>query len=95
MNTSGRLQSQREALRAALTLLENRSIHDSMNLPKMNSILKCYRVKEVLLPNFEFLGSPLTVLINKNKESINSKQGKRTPLVSKQKNDQNIRNRFL
>ena len=39
MNTSGRLQSQREALRAALTLLENRSIHDSMNLPKMNSIL--------------------------------------------------------
>ena len=26
----------------------------------------CYRVTDVLLPNFEFLGYPLTVLINKN-----------------------------
>ena len=31
MNTSGLLQSKREARRASLTLQETRSIHDSMN----------------------------------------------------------------
>ena len=35
MNTLGLLQSEREALRASLTLQESRSIHDSMNIPKI------------------------------------------------------------
>ena len=40
MNTSGLLQSYREAPRASLTLQETRSIHDSMNLPKIEFISK-------------------------------------------------------
>ena len=35
MNTSGLLQSKREALRASLTLQETRSFHGSINLPKI------------------------------------------------------------
>ena len=35
MNTSGLLQSLDEALWTSLTLQENRSIHDSMNFPKI------------------------------------------------------------
>ena len=38
MNTSGLLQSQREALRASPTLQETRSIHDFMNIPKIEFI---------------------------------------------------------
>ena len=38
MNTSGLFQSYHEALRASLTLHETRSIHDSMNLPKIEFI---------------------------------------------------------
>ena len=38
MNASGLLQSYREALRASLTLRETRSIHDSMNIPKIEFI---------------------------------------------------------
>ena len=38
MNTSGLLQSYREALRASFTLQSSRSIHDSMNIPKIEFI---------------------------------------------------------
>ena len=38
MNTSGLLQSKREALPALLTLQETRSIHDSMNISKIDII---------------------------------------------------------
>ena len=38
MNTSGLLQSEREALWASLTLQEALSIHDSMNIPKSEFI---------------------------------------------------------
>ena len=38
MNTAGLLQSLCEALRASLTLQETRSIHDSMNIPKIEFI---------------------------------------------------------
>ena len=38
MNTSGLLQSQREAEGASLTLQETSSIHDSMNIPKIEFI---------------------------------------------------------
>ena len=45
MNTSGLLQSWREALRALFTWQETRSIHDSMNFAKMNLFLK-YTISE-------------------------------------------------
>ena len=38
MNASGLLQSYPEALQASLSLQETRSIHDSMNLPKIEFI---------------------------------------------------------
>ena len=38
MNTWGLLQSQRKALQASLTLQETQSIHDSMNIPKIEFI---------------------------------------------------------
>ena len=38
MSTSGILQSLRESLRATLTLQETRSINDSTNLPKIESV---------------------------------------------------------
>ena len=38
MNTSGLLQSEREAHRASLILQEARSIQDSMNIPKIEFI---------------------------------------------------------
>ena len=38
MNTSGLLQSDREALQALLTLHETHSIHDSMNIPKIEFV---------------------------------------------------------
>ena len=51
MNTSGLLQSKREAIRASrslcqkgfsFTLQETRSIHDSMNIPKITFIAYVY-----------------------------------------------------
>ena len=38
MNTSGLLQSKREARRVSLTLQETQSIHDSMNMPEIELI---------------------------------------------------------
>ena len=38
MNTSGLLQSKREAQSSPLTLQEAKSIHDSMNIPKIEFI---------------------------------------------------------
>ena len=38
MNTSGFLQSKREAFWALLTLQETQRIHDSMNIPKIELI---------------------------------------------------------
>ena len=38
MNISGLLQNYHEALWASLTLQETRSIHESMNLPKIECI---------------------------------------------------------
>ena len=45
MDTSGLLQSEREALWASPTLHETRSIHDSMNIQKFfNSFLKQFKI---------------------------------------------------
>ena len=38
MNTLGLLQSKREAWRASLTLQTTQSIHDSINIPKIEFI---------------------------------------------------------
>ena len=38
MNTPGLMQSQREALPASLILQETQSVHDSMNIPKIEFI---------------------------------------------------------
>ena len=55
MNTSGLLQSKREALRALLTLQETRSIHESMNLPKIEFNAYIYFLYYQSNINFQFL----------------------------------------
>ena len=54
LNTSGILQSYREARMASLTLQETRSIHDSINLPKIEFIAYIYILYYQSSINFQF-----------------------------------------
>ena len=55
MNTSGLVQSKWSPKRASLTLHETRSVHDSMNRPKIEFITYIYILYYQTSNDFKFL----------------------------------------